>query len=203
MALTAGQLWFGEKWFGSSGRTRTYNPSVNSRMALIVYWQQKLGTSKEAIFGEIGRTPSRRNQNRPGTKRNKPPSAQALPGSWSEAATSGKWRAPTAWDVMSTRIESLSGARRVQPIDRRPEGNIDEDDRCSRQPAKWSTPVPARLPMAQEHQIVAAVFIASKVAIASRAQPILCMHAILQRAFKGGRASWFGSSDDLEIRPDS
>ena len=57
--------------------------------------------------------------------------------------------------------------------------------------------------MAEEHQIVAAVFIGSKVAIASRAQPIFCMHAILQRALNGRVGSSFGSPDDLEIRPDS
>jgi hypothetical protein len=32
MALTKGEPELGEKYFGSSGRIRTYNPSVNSRM---------------------------------------------------------------------------------------------------------------------------------------------------------------------------
>ena len=32
MPSTTGEAGFGEKEFGSSGRTRTYNPSVNSRM---------------------------------------------------------------------------------------------------------------------------------------------------------------------------
>ena len=31
LPLTIGDWTFGEKWFGSPGRIRTYNPSVNSQ----------------------------------------------------------------------------------------------------------------------------------------------------------------------------
>jgi hypothetical protein len=102
-------------------------------------------------------------------------------------------RASTALDVMSTRIESLSGARRVQPIGQRPEGNIDEDEAAAVSPQNgarryqqgclWPRNTRswqpyssrARLPSRQEHNLYSA-----------------CMQSC-SVLLTGGRASSFGS----------